>query len=150
MDQASIDDVIQEALGCTICWVRKDGHPMAVWVSHAVLDGKIYVSSTENRPKTKAWLKDPRTSAVFEVKTKGAVTAVARLKLSSDAKLRTRFLIELFKKSARDQAETAASVPEKESELLDKWLEHMDTPNREIAELVVEKYLTFDQRKLEW
>ena len=128
--------VMDRAEGCSVCWTRRDGHPIAVWVSHALLDGELYVTTTANRPKTMAWQRDPRTSVVFGVPGMGAVTVVGRVELEDDAKLRRRFLEALVDKMGHTGAARAS------------WLQHMDSDGRLIGRIVPEKLITFDERKL--
>ena len=138
MNQAEIDEIINEATGCSVSWVRPDGHPLSVWVSHAVFDGNLWVTTTNNRPKTRAWRRAPRTSLVFGIAGKGAVTVVGRVEISEDPKLRRRFL------------EALADKTQMPAEQRDLWFLHMDTDGRITGRIAVEKYITFDERKLVW
>lgn len=138
MDQATIDEVMREATGCTVTYVRKDGQPIGVWVSHAFLDGVLYVTTTGNRGKTSAWRRDPRMSATFEVGPKGSVTAIGRVELIDDPELRHRFLSALADRSGLT------------GEQRELWFKHMDTEGRLTGRVTVEKYVTFDPRKLSW
>lgn len=128
--------VVERATGCTVTWTRRDGHPLAVWVWHALLDGEVLVTTTENRPKTAAWRRDPRTSMVFAAPGIGAVTLVGRVSLTDETALRRRFLEALCDKAGlRGEARTA-------------WLGHMDTAGRLTGRLAIEKIISFDERKL--
>jgi len=131
-------ELIDKAPGCAACWVRKDGHPLAVWISHARLDGELYVTTTENRPKTAAWLRDPRTSLVFGVPGMGAVTVVGRVELADDAVLRRRFLAALATKMGLS------------GELRDGWIRAMNSDGRLVGRIAVERLITFDERKLSY
>jgi nitroimidazol reductase NimA-like FMN-containing flavoprotein (pyridoxamine 5'-phosphate oxidase superfamily) len=128
--------VIGRALGCTVCWTRRDGHPLAVHVYHALIDGEIYVTTTENRPKTTAWKRDPRTALVVSQPGTGCVTVVGRVELSDDRAFQRRFLEALCDKMALKGAARAA------------WIAHMDSDGRLTARIVVEKLITFDERKI--
>jgi hypothetical protein len=136
MDQVAIDEVVREAPGCTVCWTRADGQPLGVWVSHAVLDGIIHLTTTLNRPKTTAWMRDARMSAVFAVPGKGAVTAIGRVELSDDPGLRRRFLEALCDKMH------LKGDPRRQ------WIAHMDSDGRLTGRVSVDRYITFDERKL--
>ena len=138
MDQAAIDEVMREAPGCTVTYAKKDGHPVGVWVSHAIIDGELYVTTTSNRGKTAAWRRDPRMSAVFAVPGKGAVTVLGSVELSDDPELRRKFLGALADKSGMS--------PERR----ELWFKHMDTEGRVTGHVTIEKYVTFDERKLVW
>ena len=129
-------EVIAKASGCSVSWVRQDGHPLSVWVSHALVDGEIYVTTTTNRPKTVAWRRDARTSLVFGLTGTGAVTVVGRVELSDDAVLRRRFLEAVCDKMELDGASR------------ESWMKYMDSDGRLTGRIVVEKLITFDERKL--
>lgn len=136
LDQAGIDAVIDQAPGCAVTWVARNGRAMGVWVSHTVLDGQVWITTTGNRTKTLAWQRDPRTVAVFGVPKLGSVTLVGRVELSLDAELRRRFLVSLFPRFDHPQG------------VYDIWMEAMDTEDRYVGPIVAEKYITFDERKL--
>ncbi|MCC6382220.1 MAG: pyridoxamine 5'-phosphate oxidase family protein [Dehalococcoidia bacterium] len=136
MDQETIDEVINEARGCAVCYVKKDGQPVSVWVSHAVMDGKIYVTTTENRGKTARWRADPRTSLTFAVPGKGAVTVLGTVTLDPDPVLRRRFL------------ETLADRGGQTGERRELWMKHMNSEGRVTGLITPKQYITFDERKL--
>ena len=136
MSDEDADAVIDAATGCAATWVRPDGHPLAVWISHVRLDGEIYVTSTENRPKTTAWLADNRTSLVFGVTGMGAVTVVGRVELRDDAALRLRFLEALADKMG------LSGTPR------ENWLSAMNSEGRLVGRVVRERTISFDERKL--
>ena len=138
LDQEGIDQVIREAPGCAVTWVAKNGRAMGVYVTHAIVDGEVWVTTTGNRSKTRAWKRDPRVSAVFGVPGVGSVTLLGTIELSYDPENRTRFLKAMYGKLMPD-------LPAAELEL---HLKHMDTPGRLTGPIKVEKYITFDQRKL--
>ena len=136
MSRADAFAVIAQAPGAAVTWARRDGHTLAVWVSHALLDGELFVTTTDNRPKTRAWRRDGRTSAVFGVPGLGTVTVVGRVVLSDDPGLRRRFLVALAEK-------LGIAVDKRES-----WIGHMDSDGRLTGHVEVEKLITFDERKL--
>jgi hypothetical protein len=138
MNQEETDDVIQDAPGCVVTWVAKNGRAMGVWVSHAVIDGQVWITTTGNRSKTQAWKRDPRVAAVFHAEDKGSVTLLGRVELSDDPKNRTRFLNALYDRGTRGEEDRAL------------YMKHMDTEGRSTGPIIAEKYITFDERKLVW
>lgn len=131
--------VIADAPGCTVTFSRKDGHTIGVWVSHAVMDDVLYVTTTANRPKTRAWERDPRMSACFAVPGLGSVTVVGRVELGENKALRRRFLEALC-----DRLDIS------DPQARESWIGKMDTDGRVIGKVAVEKLITFDERKLEY
>jgi|TARA_B100001971_G_C18213748_1_gene552457 hypothetical protein len=136
MDEETIHQVIDRAFGCTVTWNAKNGQSMGVWVSHVVMDDQVWLTTTGNRSKTRAWKRDPRTSVVFGDQELGSVTIVGTIELTYDAELRTRFLNKLFDRNG-------TNAPGREA-----FLQHMDTEGRMVGPLTVKKYITFDPRKL--
>ena len=128
--------LMDKVKGCAVSWARRDGQTISVWVSHAVMDGELYVTTTDDRPKTKAWLRDPRTSATFGLPGMGSVTVLGRVQLSKDPALRTRFLRDLLRR---------LEIPAAGEE---QWMEAMDTEGRMVGKVEIEKFITFDERKL--
>lgn len=138
MTPEEIDTVIQEASGCVVTWARKDGHPMGVFVWHVPMKEGIVLASTNNRPKTGAWRRDPRTTVIFEVENKGAVSIVGRVEHLPGRDLVHRWCAGLADRKGYTGGER------------ERWMFHMDTEDREAFRLVPEKYITFAQGKLEW
>jgi hypothetical protein len=136
MDQKAIDECIAAAPGCTVTWVDDTGLAMGVWVSHVVMDGQVWLTTTGNRSKTRAWKRDPRTTVVFGVPAIGSVTIVGTIELRLDPVMRTRFLNTLFDRGGSPEA------------MRKDFLKHMDTEGRWVGPVKVKKYITFDQRKL--
>ena len=135
LDQEGIDQVIDEAAGCAVTWVAKNGRAMGVYVSHAVINGEVWVTTTGNRSKTRAWARDPRTAAVFGGP-RGSVTLLGNVELSYDAEDRKRFLETLWDRTGGSK------------EAQDGWMLHMNTEGRMTGPIKVEKYITFDPQKL--
>lgn len=136
MDQKAIDETIEASSGCTVTWVDDTGQSMGVWVSHVVMDGDVWLTTTGNRSKTRAWKRDPRTSVCFGVPAIGSVTIVGTIELRDDPVMRTRFLNTLFNRGGSPEHMRA------------DFLKHMDTAGRLVGPVKVKKYITFDQRKL--
>ncbi len=138
MNDADAWQVIADAPGCSVTFARKDGQTIGVWVSHAVIDGGLYVTTTANRPKTRAWERDPRMSACFAVPGLGSVTVVGRVELGEQPALRRKFL-----EAVCDRLDIVGDARE-------SWIGKMDTEGRVIGKVAVDKLITFDERKLEY
>lgn len=125
-------EVIKQATGCMVSWLRRDGHPAGAFVQSVVLDGRIYITSTAGRGKNVAWRRDPRTTAVFEVPLKGGVTVLGQVEFDPDPALRRRVL---------DAMADGVGV---QGELRERYLSHLDTPSREVMRIVPEKHVTIN------
>lgn len=138
MDPEGIQECIAKAPGCSVSWVDKKGLAMSVWITPAIIDGEVWVTTTTNRSKTKRWLVDPRTTAVFGVPGLGSVTIVGEVELTEDPQKRRQFLETLYDQIPRERDDAHRKL----------WLKSMDTEGRLTGRIKVEKYITFDERKL--
>lgn len=137
MTDADAWATIDAAKGCAVTWVRSDGHPLAVWVTHGIVGGELWLTTTVGRPKTTAWQRDPRMSAVFGVPGMGSVTVVGRVGLREDRAAQRRML-----EAIADRLEISTGR--------DTWMQAMDTDGRLVGPVAVEKLITFDERKLQY
>ena len=128
--------VITEAGGGTVTWLRRDGHPTAAYVQIEVVDGQIYTTSTNDRGKNKAWRRDPRTAWVFDVPNKGGVTAIGRVVFEEDPALKMRVY--------NAQADMGHLTGKKR----EKFIGHINTRGHEVVRLVVDKYVTLHTGKV--
>ncbi len=128
--------VIKEAGGGTVTWLRRDGHPAGAYVQIVVVDGQIYTTSTDDRGKNKAWRRDPRTAWVFDVAGKGGVTVIGRVQFVEDAAAKMR----VFNAMADAVHLTGANR--------ERFIGHINTHGREVMRLVAEKYITLDTAKV--
>jgi hypothetical protein len=128
--------VIKEAGGGTVTWLRRDGHPAGAYVQIVVVDGQIYTTSTDDRGKNKAWRRDPRTAWVFDVAGKGGVTVIGRVEFIEDPASKMR----VFNAMADAVHLTGANR--------ERFIGHINTRGREVMRLVAEKYITLDTAKV--
>lgn len=138
MDPAGIQECIRSAAGCAVTWVDSSGRAMGVWITPAVIDGQVWVTTTANRSKTRAWLEDNRTTAVFGVPGLGSVTIVGTVDLTDDPAMRTRFLEALYERMPGEHDDARHAL----------WMKSMNSEGRLVGPIKVEKYITFDERKV--
>jgi hypothetical protein len=128
--------VIKEAGGGTVTWLRRDGHPAGAYVQIVVVDGQLYTTSTDDRGKNKAWRRDPRTAWVFDVAGKGGVTVIGKVEFVEAAASKMR----VFNAMADAVHMTGANR--------ERFIGHINTRGREVMRLVAEKYITLDTAKV--
>jgi uncharacterized pyridoxamine 5'-phosphate oxidase family protein len=128
--------VIKEAGGGTVTWLRRDGHPTGAYVQILVVDGQIYTTSTNDRGKNKAWRRDPRTAFVFDVPNKGGVTAIGTVVFEEDPAVKMQIY--------NAQADAAHLTGKKR----ERFIGHINTRAREVMRLVVDKYVTLHTGKV--
>ena len=129
-------DVIKQAGGGTVTWLRRDGHPAAAYVQTVVVDGQLYTTSTDDRGKNKAWRRDPRTAWVFDVPGKGGVTVLGRVQFESDPALKMRVY------NAMADAVNLKGAPR------EKFIDHINTSGREVMRMIADKYVTLHTGKV--
>ena len=57
-----IEEIIYSASHTVVSWVTKSNEPVTAVMLYTVLDGKITVTSTTNRAKYHAWMRNPAAS----------------------------------------------------------------------------------------
>ena len=57
-----IEEIIHSASHTVVSWVTKSNEPVTAVMLYTVLDGKITVTSTTNRAKYHAWMRNPAAS----------------------------------------------------------------------------------------
>ena len=57
-----VDEIISTASHAVVSWVTKTNEPVTAVMLYTVLDGKITVTSTTNRAKYHAWMRNPAAS----------------------------------------------------------------------------------------
>ena len=57
-----VDEIISTASHAVVSWVTKSNEPVTAVMLYTVLDGKITVTSTTNRAKDHAWMRNPAAS----------------------------------------------------------------------------------------
>jgi hypothetical protein len=128
--------VIKEAGGGTVTWLRRDGHPAGAYVQIVVVDGQLYTTSTDDRGKNKAWKRDPRTAWVFDVAGKGGVTVIGKVEFVTDPAFKMRVY------------NTMADAVHMTGQNRERFISHINTRGREVMRLVPEKYITLDTAKV--
>ncbi len=128
--------VIKEAGGGTVTWLRRDGHPAGAYVQIVVVDGQLYTTSTDDRGKNKAWKRDPRTAWVFDVAGKGGVTVIGKVEFVTDPAFKMRVY------------NTMADAVHMTGQNRERFINHINTRGREVMRLIPEKYITLDTAKV--
>jgi hypothetical protein len=128
--------IIKEAGGGTVTWLRRDGHPAGAYVQIVVVDGQLYTTSTDDRGKNKAWKRDPRTAWVFDVAGKGGVTVIGKVEFVTDPAFKMRVY------------NTMADAVHMTGANRERFISHINTRGREVMRLIAQKYITLDTAKV--
>jgi uncharacterized pyridoxamine 5'-phosphate oxidase family protein len=132
-------DFIESAPTCVIIRNRQDGHPVGYVVGHHVMDGKIYTSTNTFRSTYKALNRDPRCTAVFDNHEIGTASVIGRAEISNDRALVERFFDE---KGRQNELVVQGEMS------FEDFKKMAFTPNRRLVEIVPEKIISLDLRKL--
>ena len=62
LTEEEIEEIIHSASHTVVSWVTKSNEPVTAVMLYTVLDGKITVTSTTNRAKYHAWMRNPAAS----------------------------------------------------------------------------------------
>ena len=62
LTEEEIEEIIHSASHTVVSWVTKSNEPVTAVMLYTVLDGKITVTSTTNRAKYHAWIRNPAAS----------------------------------------------------------------------------------------
>lgn len=128
--------IIKEAGGGTVTWLRRDGHPAGAYVQIVVVDGQLYTTSTDDRGKNKAWKRDPRTAWVFDVAGKGGVTVIGKVEFVTELAFKMRVY------------NTMADAVHMTGTNRERFISHINTRGREVMRLIPQKYITLDTAKV--
>ena len=60
LSEEEVDQIIHTASHAVVSWVTKSNEPVTAVMLYTVLDGKITVTSTTNRAKYHAWMREIR------------------------------------------------------------------------------------------
>jgi hypothetical protein len=136
MTEEETAQVIKEAGGGTVTWLRRDGHPTGAYVQVVVVDGQVYTTSTDDRGKNKAWRRDPRTAWVFDVPGKGGVTVIGKVAFEQEPAVKMRIY------------NAMADAVHLTGETRERFIGHINTRGREVMRLVPEKFVTLHTGKV--
>tara|TARA_Y100001960_G_C14445449_1_gene714679 strand:- start:227 stop:766 length:540 start_codon:yes stop_codon:yes gene_type:complete len=133
-----IDDIINTASHAVVSWVTKSNEPVTAVMLYVVLDGKITVTSTTNRAKYHAWMRNPAASfCIWDPSNIGRqVTLRGRIEI-----LKSDELLERYTKSFLIRA--FGGTPPSE-ERIKRELETFQAPDRHMMQLQVESTVSHD------
>ncbi len=123
---------------CVIAWVTRNCEPVACAAAYAMLNGKVMLSSTENRDKVRAFRRNPAASLCFEGKGMKQVTARGKIEISADAELVRRWAVEHMATFERSMTEQERALS------LQRYL----SPDRVVLIAHIDRLRSFDGGKM--
>jgi hypothetical protein len=118
---------------CVFSWVTREPAPVCCAMAYVVLDGRVLLTSTENRDKVKAVRRNPAVSLCFHRGLR-QVTLRGQAEVSSDAQLVQRWV------AAHLDAWDRPLTPEQRESETRRFL----SPDRVILAVRAEKLRSFD------
>ena len=140
LDEQQIETLMTTAGECVLNWSTRDGWPVGVMHSFVWKDGRVWITMGVHRHRVAAIRRNPKVSVVVSsASTKNGpgqtVTIKGRGLVHEDAETKAWFYPALsYKGLTGDAAED--------------FVKRLDSPLRVIIEVVPEKWITFDGRKM--
>jgi hypothetical protein len=140
LDQGQIDTLLATAGECILMWATRDSWPVGVVHSYVWRDGRFWITAGAHRHRISAMRRNPKVSVcVSSAATKTGpgqtVTVKGKAILHEDRETKEWFYPALAYKGL-----TGAAAED--------FVRRLDSPLRVIIEVVPEKWITFDGRKM--
>ncbi len=143
-----LDDELREKLlleqnECSFLWGTKDHWPMGVIMSYVWRDGKFWLTATSQRARITAIKRDPRVSIIVssvgtEIGPSRSITVKGRVTLHDDPEIKKWFYPDL----------AAAILRGAPQEMIDHFVQMLDSERRLVFEVTPEKWITYDAAKM--
>jgi hypothetical protein len=146
LDPQDEEKLLQLQKECVFMWTTRTGEPVGVVQSFIEIDGRIWMTSAEQRKRIFAVRRDPRTcicisstgTAMGEGMTvtyKGTTTVHEK----DNREVKDWFYRVFAEKRCGDQG----------PEYVERMIKYIDSPNRVVLEFIPGKRITHDRRKME-
>ena len=141
LDDDTKEELLNAAREAVLNWTTKDGWPVGVVHSVVWTKGSFWMTAAAHRHRIAALRRDPRCSVVVtgagtSLGAGRTITAKCRCTIHEDEATKKWFYHELAFRPEADPEQAAA------------FEERLDSPLRVVMELVPEKWIVFDGRKM--
>ena len=143
-------ELVRSAGECVFCWANKSGHPLGVITAYVPVDGKIWMTATQERVRVKAIARDGRSSVV--ITSTGTpmgggktVTYKGHTVIDRDAQTKRWMYGLLAQGMAASSDDGNAFTRDLDPETFVRFL---DTPERVVLEFTPEMSIPFDGDKM--
>lgn len=128
---------------CSVVWSTSDGWPIGVMHLYVWRQGRFWVTCTGERKRVPALRARPRSSVIVGFPDEQTVTAKTLAVVHDHgSEHHDWFYRALAEKVLPGQP------PSIQAAGLDAWIERLDSPSRVVIELVPQKWISFDGRKV--
>ncbi len=141
LDDDELWRIIRTAGRAAVAWVTRDCQPVVAQLSYCWYDDHIWLTSTTNRHKYRAWLRNPGISLSITDPADWfrQVTIRGRVTIFDDREAVHRFIHELITAGGRRH------VP---PETYTREFERFDSPHRKVMRVEIERIRSYDGRKM--
>jgi len=138
LSKQEVDEIINSASHAVVSWVTKSNEPVTAVMLYTVIDEKITVTSTTNRAKYHAWMRNPAASfCVWDPSNIGRqVTLRGRIEIFKSDEVLERYT-EAFLTRAFNGTRPS-------DERIKRELETFQAPDRHMMQLNVESIVSHD------
>ena len=142
LDQEDELALFAAQIECTLIWLGKEGWPMGVIVNYIHLDGRFWLTASEERPRVKQIRQDPRVSIAITSKgssiiERQSLTYKCEATVHTDRETLDRILPAFAGKMRPGEPEKAAA-----------FLDMLDSPGRVVFELKPLTRIGFNSAKM--
>ena len=137
------DELLASHDECAVVWTTSDGWPVGVMHIYGWHEGRFWVTCMPDRKRVHALRARPRSSVIVAFESEQTVTAKTRATVHDHGSPHHAwFYGALASKVFPGQPEPVRARGES------AWIERLDSPGRVVIELVPEKWISFDGRKV--
>ncbi len=143
LDDDVREKILLEQNECSFLWGTKDHWPMGVIMSYVWRDGRFWLTATSQRARVKAIRRDPRCSVIVtsvgtSIGPSRSITVKGRVTLHDDDETKRWFYPEV----------AAAILRGAPQEMIDHFVNMLDSERRLVFEVTPEKWITYDAAKM--
>ncbi len=143
IDEARRDALLAAHAECSVVWSTSDGWPIGVMHLYVWRQGRFWVTCTGERKRVPALRARPRSSVIVGFPDEQTVTAkTIAIVHDHGSAHHDWFYRALAEKVLPGQPPSIRAAG------LDAWIERLDSPSRVVIELVPQKWISFDGRKV--
>lgn len=137
------DHLLSQQHECAVNWTTSDGWPIGVMHIYVWHDGRFWVTCMPERKRVPALRARPQSSVIVAFPDEQTVTAKTLATVHEHgSEHHGWFYRELARKVLPGQPESVRIQGEA------AWIERLDSPGRVVIELVPQKWISFDGRKV--
>jgi hypothetical protein len=128
---------------CAVVWSTKDGWPVGVQHIYVWQDGRFWVTCTGARKRVPALRARPKSAVIVAFPGEQTLTAKTLATVHEHGSEHHRWFYEALARKVLPGQPTAIREAGEAA-----WIERLDMPDRVVIELVPQKWISFDGRKV--